>query len=541
MRPERLKPRRENLKPQRLLLLFLKEILPMVERLDQKRAAYRSDRDAGLRLLSTDGPELLQAIVDAYALSVAVLDESGTILHVNREWRQFADQHGLMAVSYGVGLNYLETCQTAPGAASEDAAAIAEGVRNILKGKETEFQKEYPCPCPTSQHWFLIRAVRFDLPEAGGAFRILITHEDTTSLQRERQQWSKSEERLRLLMETANILSWEADAESWRFTYAGDQAIKMLGYPVEQWYEPDFWTSHIHPDDREQAVTFCEKQSEILDYYEFEYRMMAIDGRVVWIHDLVNVFRKNGQPKTLRGFMIDITERRQMEEALRDLSGRLINAQEEERKRVARELHDDLNQRMALLSIELEQLGQTIPQNQSNIRSRIRDLRTKAQEISTEIHRMSYQLHPSKLDHLGLNAALKSFCDEISESQELNIEFSHRGFPATLPNDVTLCVFRIAQESLRNVIKHSGAREARVVLEKTDEMVRLTVSDTGCGFDTESNKMKRGLGFISMRERLRLVGGEITIHSQRSRGTQINVTISLAEQGSMPATRLPNA
>ncbi len=503
----------------------------MVESLDQERAEYRSDIDAGLRLRSTDRTELLQAVVDAYALSVAVLDESGTILHVNREWRQFSDQHGLTADSYGVGLNYLESGVVAPGSSSEDATTIAEGIRSIQQGKETEFQKEYACPCPISQHWFLMRAARFDLPEAGGAFRILITREDVTSPHREKLQWGKSEERLRLLMETAHILPWEADAESWRFTYVGDQAITMLGYPVGQWYEPDFWASHIHPDDREQAVSFCEKQSENLDYYEFEYRMTALDGRIVWIHDLVNVFRKNGQPKTLRGFMIDITGRRQMEEALRDLSGRLINAQEEERKRVARELHDDLNQRMALLSIELEQLGQKIPQNQNNLRSRIRDLRTKAQEISTEIHRMSYQLHPSKLDHLGLNAALKSFCDEISVSQDLNIEFSHQGFPATLPNDVTLCVFRIAQESLRNVIKHSGAREARVVLEKTDEMVRLTVSDTGCGFDTESDKIKRGLGFISMRERLRLIGGEIAIHSQRSQGTQINVTVSLAGQG----------
>jgi PAS domain S-box-containing protein len=503
----------------------------MVEILDRERDQWRSGRDAGPGARSRKRSEpLLQALVDAYALRVAVLDEAGIILHVNRAWQQFADQHGLMADPYGVGLNYLESCAAVSGATPDEAAAIAEGIRSILAGKETEFQKEYPCPGPTSQYWSLMRAVRFDLPEADCAFRILITHEDSISDMRAKQGWGKSEERLRLLMESANILPWEADAESWRFTYAGDQAIKMLGYPVEQWYEPDFWAAHIHPDDREQAISFCETRSAKLEYYEFEYRMIAMDGQIVWIHDLVNVFRKNGQPKTLRGFMIDITGRRQTEEALRDLGGRLISAQEEERRRVARELHDDLNQRMALLSIELEQLGQKIPQNQSDLRMRVRDLGTKAQEISTEIHRMSYQLHPSKLDHLGLKAALKSFCEEISVSQELNIEFSHQGFPATLPKDITLCVFRIAQESLRNVIKHSGARDARVVLEKTDEAVRLTVSDTGCGFDTESDKMKRGLGFISMRERLRLVGGEIAIHSQPSRGTQIDVSVSLAEQ-----------
>jgi PAS domain S-box-containing protein len=342
--------------------------------------------------------------------------------------------------------------------------------------------------------------------------------------------WRKDEERLRLLLATANILPWEADAESWLFTYVGGQAVKLLGYPVEQWNEPGFWSSHIHPDDVERAMADCLKQSQLLDNYEFEYRMVAMDGRIVWIHDVVSVIREDGKPKTMSGYMIDITERKQTEEALRDLSGRLITAQEEERRRIARELHDDLNQRMALLSIELEQLEQKIPEQQSNIRRRIHNMRLNAQEISTEIHRVSYKLHPFKLDHLGLAAALKSFCEEISESQGLETEFYQKGFPATLPADVTLCVFRIAQESLRNVTRHSGARDAQVVLEKTDAAVRLSISDTGCGFDTESDTMKRGLGFISMRERLRLVGGEISIHSQPGRGTRIDVLVPLTGQ-----------
>jgi signal transduction histidine kinase len=182
---------------------------------------------------------------------------------------------------------------------------------------------------------------------------------------------------------------------------------------------------------------------------------------------------------------------------------------------------------MALLSIELEQLGQKIPERQSELRNGVENLRTKAREISMEIHRLSYQLHPSKLDHLGLATALKSFCEELYTSQGLEIEFVYRGFPATLPKDVTLCVFRIAQEALRNIVKHSGTREALVVLERTDSEVSLCVSDTGCGFDTGSDKMKSGLGFISMTERLRLVGGEICIHSQPSWGTQIDVSIPL--------------
>jgi signal transduction histidine kinase len=226
----------------------------------------------------------------------------------------------------------------------------------------------------------------------------------------------------------------------------------------------------------------------------------------------------------------DITRRRQAEEELRYLGGRLISVQEEERSRIARELHDDLNQRMALLSIEMEQLGQKIPRKQHQLRSGLQALWTRVQEISGEIHRLSYQLHPSKLDHLGLASALNSFCEELSARHEIRIEFRHNGFPAILPDDITLCVFRIGQEGLRNVIKHSGARRAQVVLERTEREVRLRVLDAGSGFDPQSAKTKKGLGLISMRERLRLVGGKISIKSQPEHGTEIDVVVPLAVQ-----------
>lgn len=337
----------------------------------------------------------------------------------------------------------------------------------------------------------------------------------------------ENEERLKRLMEMTNVLPWEADAESWQFTFVGEQATRMMGYPVAQWYGPDFWPSHIHPNDREKAIEFCIKSSETLDKYEFEYRMLALDGRIIWIHDLVNVVRENGRMKKLIGFMIDITERKKTEEELRDLSGRLINAQEVERSRVARELHDDLNQRMALLSIELEQLGQKIPAGENDIQRRVSDLKTNVQEISSEIHRLSYSLHPPKLNRLGLANAVKGLCDELSQHHGIRIEFIQRGFPALLPKDVTLCVFRIAQESLSNAIKHSGVDEVHLTLVTSDDAIRLTISDLGRGFDTNSEQSTSGLGFISMRERLRLVGGEISIHSEPLGGTQIEVLVPL--------------
>ncbi|MFL6228110.1 MAG: sensor histidine kinase, partial [Pyrinomonadaceae bacterium] len=157
----------------------------------------------------------------------------------------------------------------------------------------------------------------------------------------------------------------------------------------------------------------------------------------------------------------------------------------------------------------------------------VQGLQQKAREISAEIHRLSYRLHPSKLDHLGLAAAVESLCEELSATCPIKIELHRTAFPASIPKDVSLCVFRIAQEALRNCIKHSGALNARVVLENTGVAVRLSVSDDGCGFDPKSEALKKGLGFTSMRERLRLVGGELRIYSQPLCGTRLEISVPL--------------
>jgi signal transduction histidine kinase len=223
--------------------------------------------------------------------------------------------------------------------------------------------------------------------------------------------------------------------------------------------------------------------------------------------------------------MIDVTEQRRMQEVLRDLGSRLIAAQEEERSRVARELHDDLNQRMALLSIELEQLDSE-PQDSQVLHRQVQRLQQQVEEIAADIHRLSYRLHPSKLDHLGLAPAVESLCRELS-SEKLTVYYEQTGFPAELPQDVTLCLFRIAQEALRNCVKHSNAGMALVMLDKVDHEVRLSVSDDGCGFEIDSGATRQGLGFTSMRERLRLLDGAIEIRSQPMHGTTIKVSVPL--------------
>jgi PAS domain S-box-containing protein len=464
---------------------------------------------------NSSSDDFLRAIVDACVSNVAVLDESGSIIYASKAWSLFERN----SVEKD-GTAYFENCRRFTQSESDEEAKInlADDIQDILFGTEREFHRQYYFDSLTEQRPFLIHAARLSLP--GSNFRVLITHEELRSVETD---FRNSKERLIELLGT-KILAWEGEVEGQRFNYVSEQAVKMLGYPVAEWYESKFLVKHIHHDDLFWVLAAYQKQTAITQHFDLTFRMWASNGTLVWVQNLISVDTQSERVTKLHGFIIDVSERKRAEEALKDVGGRLIAAQEEERRRVARELHDDFNQRLAVLSIELEQLGERL-QKQPPLRRTVQRLQTQAQEIAAEIHRLSYKLHPSKLDHLGLAAAVRSLCNELTDSKKLKVEFHQSGFPAVLDRDVTLCVFRIAQEGLRNCVKHSGAESARVVLTKTRNAVRLVVSDNGCGFNTKTALMEKGLGFISMKERLHLLGGEMNVYSRPLRGTRIEVSV----------------
>jgi len=221
----------------------------------------------------------------------------------------------------------------------------------------------------------------------------------------------------------------------------------------------------------------------------------------------------------------DITERKIAEGSLARLSPRLIEAHEEERGRVAGELRDDLNQRMALLQIGLGQFERDVPGLSVEARMQLRGLTDVATEIASSIHNLSHRLRPSLLDLLGPVASIERLCREVSDRHNLRIQFVHHDVPEQIPKDVTLCVYRIAQEALRNVVQHSGVAFAEVELSGYEDRIELCISDSGVGFSSECAKRTSGLGLISMRERLRLVGGQLWVESDASHGTRIRVRI----------------
>jgi signal transduction histidine kinase len=223
-----------------------------------------------------------------------------------------------------------------------------------------------------------------------------------------------------------------------------------------------------------------------------------------------------------------VEERKQHEAVLHNLTGRLIDAQEEERARIARELHDDIGQRMAFLQIGLEQFEQRLPTLTPSDHKQLHNLAEVASETSTDLHSMSRQLHPAKLDLQGLVPAMASFCREFSYQHELQIIFLHHDVPGQIPKDVALCLFRIVQEALRNIVKHTDSLEAKVELSAHGDELNLCISDFGAGFNPESIERKGGLGLVSMRERLGLIGGQLAIESQPSDGTRIRVRVPLS-------------
>ncbi len=231
--------------------------------------------------------------------------------------------------------------------------------------------------------------------------------------------------------------------------------------------------------------------------------------------------------------------RRQLElakERQSQLSGMLINAGEQERSRVASELHDDYSQRLALLALGMENVAETIPTSAQEATRQLHELVDSASELGADLHTLSHHLHSSTLERLGLVPGVRAFCKEFQAQQGVRVEFTHNEIPQAIHSDAALCLFRIVQEGLRNVSKHSGANEAQVRVYQDGKKLIVVVIDQGSGFDTRKVGMKEGLGILSMEERVHLLGGQFKIHSEPGKGTQLEAWLPLERASGLGAS-----
>ena len=251
-------------------------------------------------------------------------------------------------------------------------------------------------------------------------------------------------------------------------------------------------------------------------------------GGTIWLRWEIRPWQNlDGVPGGILIFSEDITHRKHAEEALASLSGRLIEAQDEERKRIAREIHDDYNQQVALLALNLEQLAENVGDCSGETSQKFHELFGRVSGLGADLHSLSHRLHSSTLESLGLRAGLEAFCKEFAELQGVQVDFVHENVPRGVAADAALCMFRITQEALRNIKRHSSANRAEVRLEQQDGRLHLSVSDCGKGFDSNKLPAERGIGIQSMEERLRLLGGKLEIQSRPTEGTRIDAWLPL--------------
>jgi PAS domain S-box-containing protein len=256
-------------------------------------------------------------------------------------------------------------------------------------------------------------------------------------------------------------------------------------------------------------------------------------GGTTWLRWEIRPWQNlDGEPGGILIFSEDITRRKHAEEQLLGMSRKLIEAHEQERTRIARELHDDVVQRLVLLSLELEGVQEDIPADgASELRTRIGALGNQTTQIVDDVQLLSHELHSSKLEYLGIVEAAKNFCKEFGERQKVEIDFQSHDVPTALPSELSLSLFRVLQEALRNAAKHSGVKRFEVRLWGSTGEIQLTINDLGVGFDTEIAMKSTGLGLTSMQERLRLVHGELSINSQPRGGTRILARIPFDPSG----------
>lgn len=514
-----------------------------------------------------DPERFAYATLNALSEHVAVLDARGTVVAVNRVWREFAGANSLSMEGLGEGANYFAACESAKGSGAEDAARFADGLRAVISGELEEFSLEYPCHSPTRQRWFISRATRFEFE---GEVRAVVTHANITKRKLAEDALRESEEWLRAIFDASRDGILVEDNA--RIVYVNSAYARLFGYD-----DPDeLKGTHI------SAVLSAAAKERLLDYGKrrmqgkaaptvYEFQGKRKDGEIIDLEASVSISNVGGKAyittavrdiaerkraeAELRGAYDELegrveertaelaranatlkeenVERLRAEESRKELLRRLVTAQEEERRRISRELHDQMGQQLAALMMGLKRLDADSYGRQSALHT-LRQLQSLTDQLSREVHSLAWGLRPPALDDLGLHTAIYNYVEEWAERSRVPVDFHSAGFgEGRLPFSHETALYRIAQEALTNIFKHSGADRVSFILERRGDHVLAVVEDNGKGFDVEAllgpTARGRRLGLLGMRERATLLGGTLNIESSPGAGTGVFVRIPLDE------------
>jgi PAS domain S-box-containing protein len=350
----------------------------------------------------------------------------------------------------------------------------------------------------------------------------------------------QSEERVRLVADRAPVMIWTARPDT-TLDYLNHTCVEFTGRTLEQLLN-EGWLDSVHPEDLDRCRHTYEPAFEARKPFLMEYRVRHADGSYRWL--LATGVPKYGADGSFAGYIgcdVDITERRNAEDSIlesraalershreiQQLAGRLIEAQDTERARIARDLHDDVSQQLAGVSIAFSGLKQRLGEYgvTQELQQELVDLQQQTLTLARNVRQLSHDLHPTVLRHLGLDKALTSYCGELERSHGVVMRCGAEGDLASIVPEASLCIYRIAQEALRNVVAHADASRADVRLVRRGEDAEITITDDGRGFDVNDPESRNGLGLVSITERAKLAGGTIRIETELNQGTRVQATI----------------
>src|SRR6516162_4043380 len=470
-------------------------------------SAVIAERDQAARKLTEEKLREYKNAVEGAEEMIAIVDRGYRYVIANRKFLESRNMTRERVIGHLIAdvLN--------PGVFE---AVVKEKLDRCFGGEVVRYEMKYTYPELGERDVFISY---FPIEGAAGVDRAACIIQDVTERRRAEEAIRESEKRFRLLANTAPVMIWMSGPDK-QATYFNQLWLDFTGRS-----EADLRAGLAgvsHPEDEQRCSEIYIRAFDQRQPFRKECRLRRHDGQYRWMLDIgVPRFHEDGSFAGYIGSCVDVTDRKHAEEALASVNRRLIEAQDQECTRIARELHDDLGQRLALLMIEMDRLSHDLT-HPHKCRGRIGELQKLASELATDIQSLSHRLHSSKLDLQGVVAAMKGFCKEFSKQQGVEVDFRSGDLPVPVPRDISLCLYRVLQEALRNSAKHSGVRNYETHLWATQDEIHLTVKDFGKGFDREMAAAGHGLGLVSMRERLTLVGGQLSIQSQPTLGTTIH-------------------
>ncbi|MCW3120375.1 MAG: domain S-box protein [Chitinophagaceae bacterium] len=469
------------------------------------------------------------AILNSLQSNIALLDENGKIIEVNKAWKNFENYNDLCNGNFLVDDNYIEIAESDTGHEEQNGKLIAQAIRDITSGELEKFSIEYSCHSLIQKVWFRADIIPLYPGRRGG---VVIAHTNITESKQSEEALRKSEEQFRRIVETAQEGIWLFD-ENFKTIFVNKKMCEIVNYsPGEMIGKKSF--DFMEEEDKKTAVEAMKMQRKGINEI-VELRFRTGGGKHIWASLSASVFLdKHGNYQGGLAMVTDVTRRKQIAEELqqsykdiRELASHLQNIREEERIQIARDIHDELGQQLTGLKMDVSWLNSKLPVKEKGIEEKINGMTELLDEAVRSVRRISANLRPSILDDLGLEAALEWQSQEVQKRFGIQIKFKSEFPEIELPVGIATGLFRVYQEALTNAVRHANAHTINSKLLLSGSKIILEIYDDGKGMDLNAGPTKKSFGLLGIKERVFVMNGKYEIKSEPGKGTFLSVAVPL--------------